>query len=164
VLRKEKAKLIDFLTEEFKNSEAVVIADYKGLTVKEIEALRNSAKASESNIKVKVVKNTLASIALNTAGVEGIELVNTNIVIWGDDQIAVSKVASKFADDKKEKFIIKDAVVEGKRSNVATIEALSKLPGKDELIGMLLSVWTAPIRNFVTGLDNLKTKKEEEAA
>ena len=162
MLREDKAKLIDVLTEEFKSSEAIVICNYKGLTVKEIEALRNSAKSTDGVIKVKVVKNTLAAIALKTAGVEGVELKDTNLVIWGDDQIAVSKVAVKFADANKI-FELKDAVVEGKKSDVTTITALSKLPGKDELIGMLLSVWTAPIRNFVTGLDNLKTKNEEDA-
>ena len=85
------------------------------------------------------------------------------MVVWGEDQIAVSKIAVKFAETNKN-FTLKDAVIEGKKSDIATVEALSKLPGKDELIGMLLSVWTAPIRNFVTGLDNLKSKKEEEAA
>jgi large subunit ribosomal protein L10 len=163
VLREDKAKLIDYLTEEFKNSEAIVICDYKGLTVKEIEALRNSAKSTEACLKVKIVKNSLASIALKTAGVDNVELKNTNLVVWGDDQITVSKVAVKFAETNTN-FIIKDAVIENQKSDVATVEALSKLPGKDELIGMLLSVWTAPIRNFVTGLDNLKSKKEEEAA
>ena len=46
---------------------------------------------------------------------------------------------------------------------MATIEAMAKLPSRDELIGMLLSVWTAPARNMVTGLDNLKEKLEESA-
>jgi large subunit ribosomal protein L10 len=163
LLREDKAKLIDYLTEEFKNSEAIIVCDYKGLTVKEIETLRNSAKSIESNLKVKVVKNSLASIALKTIDVDDVELKNTNLVVWGEDQIAVSKIAVKFAETNKN-FTLKDAVIEGKKSDIATVEALSKLPGKDELIGMLLSVWTAPIRNFVTGLDNLKTKKEEKAA
>jgi large subunit ribosomal protein L10 len=41
---------------------------------------------------------------------------------------------------------------------------LSKLPGKEELLGMLLSVWTAPLRGMVTGLDNLSKKQEEQSA
>jgi len=157
--RAQKAELIDFLTGEFKESEAVAICDYKGLTVAELETLRNSARDSE--LKVRVVKNKLASIALKSVGAEGLDLKDTNLLIWGADQISVAKVAQKFADDNKI-FTVKAGFVEGEVCDTSKLEALSKLPSRDELIGMLLSVWTAPIRNFVTGLDNLKSKKEEE--
>ena len=157
--RAQKAELIDFLTGEFKESEAVAICDYKGLTVAELETLRNSARDSE--LKVRVVKNKLASIALKSVGAEGLDLKDTNLLIWGADQISVAKVAQKFADDN-EIFTVKAGFVEGEVCDTSKLEALSKLPSRDELIGMLLSVWTAPIRNFVTGLDNLKSKKEEE--
>ena len=52
--------------------------------------------------------------------------------------------------------------VEGEIADAKHIEAVSKLPSKEELIGMLLSVWTAPARYFVTGLDNLRKQKEGE--
>ena len=77
----------------------------------------------------------------------------------GDDQISLSKAAVKFSEDN-EKFSIKSAVIENEIKDVATVEALSKLPNREELLGMLLSVWTAPVRNFVTGLDNLRKEKE----
>ena len=47
--------------------------------------------------------------------------------------------------------------------DVAKVEALSKLPSKEELIAMLLQVWKAPIANFTIGLDALRAKKEESA-
>ena len=160
----QKVELVQYLTDEFKVADAIVVCDYKGLSVEQLEVLRNSAKSQDATVKVRVVKNTLAPIALKEAGIEGIELKDTNLIVWGNDQIAVSKVAFKFTEVAKENYSLKSAVVEGAKSDIKTIEALSALPGKDELIGMLLSVWTAPIRNFVTGLDNLKAKKEEEAA
>jgi large subunit ribosomal protein L10 len=158
--RANKAELIDYLTSEFKESEAIAICDYKGLSVSELENLRNSAR--ESELKVRVVKNKLASIALESAGKIGVELKDTNILVWGADQIAVAKTVFKYAEAKKEKFTIKSGHVDGEVCGIDKLEALSKLPSRDELIGMLLSVWTAPARNFVTGLDNLRAKKEEE--
>ncbi len=160
--KSQKKELIDFLTNEFKSSNAIVIADYKGLKVSEIEALRNSAK--ENGIKVRVVKNTLANIALKNAEMNGLELVDTNIAIWGEDQLNVCKVSAKFAEKNRDKFIIKSGFMEGEVADVAKIEALSKMPSRDELIGMLLSTWMAPITNWTIGLDALRKKKEEESA
>jgi large subunit ribosomal protein L10 len=160
--RVQKAELIDFLSTEFKASEAVVVCDYKGLTVKELEELRNSAR--EVGVKVQVVKNTLAKISMETAGLETVEMTDMNLVVWGEEQIATCKVASKFADSIKDRFNIKAGILEGKAADVATVEAMAKLPGREELLGMLASVWMGPVRNFTIGLDALRIKKEEEAA
>lgn len=58
------------------------------------------------------------------------------------------------------KLVVKSGYFEGEIVDAKHIEAVSKLPSKEELIGMLLSVWTAPARYFVTGLDNLRKQKE----
>jgi large subunit ribosomal protein L10 len=160
--REQKQEILNFLESEFKESNAIVVCDYKGLTHRELEDLRKMAKESDS--KVQVAKNTLVGIAIKNAGLESIELTGTNIFIWSPDQLSACKVADKFAGIKKEKFAIKAGVIEGKASDAATVNTFAKLPGREELLGMLLSVWTAPARNFVTGLDNLRAKKEEEAA
>lgn len=60
------------------------------------------------------------------------------------------------------KLVIKTGCLEGEVVDAKHIEAVSKLPSKEELIGMLLSVWTAPARYFVTGLDNLRKEKEAQ--
>jgi large subunit ribosomal protein L10 len=158
--REQKHELVASLTEEFKASQAIVYCDYCGLSVKELESLRNAAR--EKEVKVKVIKNSLASIAVKAAGTEGVELKGTNIYLWSEDQISACKVADKFASDMKDKFSIKGGVIEGEAADIAKVAQFAKLPGREELLGMLLSVWTAPARNFVTGLDNLKAKLEEE--
>lgn len=158
--RKEKAQVIQTLTEEFKSSQAIVVADYKGLTVNALESLRNTARPQ--GIKVKVVKNTLASIALKNADVDGLELKDTNVVLWGNDQLDLAKTVAKFATEN-DKFAIKAGFMEGSVVSAAHIDALSKLPSRDELIGMLLSVWAGPARMFATGLDALRQKNEEAA-
>lgn len=157
--REEKQQLVDSLTEQFKDSQAIVVCDYCGLSVKDLETLRNNAK--EKNVKVKVLKNTLAGIAMKNSGIEGAELKGTNIFLWSADQLTACKVADAFSTQMKDKFNIKSGVIEGKVADLATVQAFAKLPGREELLGMLLSVWTAPARNFVTGLDNLRAKLEE---
>jgi large subunit ribosomal protein L10 len=71
---------------------------------------------------------------------------------------------AKFAKDNDELFAIKKAFLDGEFKEAADLITLSKLPGKEELLGMLLSVWTAPLRNMVTGLDNLSKKLDEQSA
>ncbi len=160
--REEKVSTVNELTDEFKSANAILICDYKGMSCSDLESIRQ--KALDSNSKVRVCKNSLAMIALKNAEQEEVELVDTNILVWGEDQIAVCKLADDAANDFKGKFAIKTGLLESKVVDMATIEAFAKLPSREELMGMLLSVWTAPTRNFVTGLDNLRAKLEEESA
>jgi len=159
--RTEKEQLVAEMSESFEASNAVVVCDYKGVTHQELEAVR--AVATENGVHVKVVKNTLASIAFKNANIEGLALKDTNLLVWGEDQINTCKTADKAATDLKDRFVIKAGALEGQAVDLATINAMAKLPSRDELIGMLLNVWQAPVRNFTIGLDALKRKYEEEA-
>ncbi|WP_104749958.1 50S ribosomal protein L10 [Helicobacter cynogastricus] len=157
--KEQKQSLVATLRSAFNGMEALVVCDYKGLSVKNLEKLRNSARAQD--IQVQVIKNTLASLALKGAQLPTLELKETNLFVWGGDQIALSKLVMGFAKDHKDHFRVKSGLYEKQAVDSAHIEAISKLPSKQELIGMLLSVWSAPARYFVTGLDNLKKSKEE---
>ena len=159
--RAEKEELVAKLTDAFKESNAIVVCDYKGMTCKELESVRHLA--AENDAHVRVVKNTLASLALANAGIDNLQLKDTNLIVWGEDQISTCKVADKAATEFKGKFTMKSGALEGKTVDLATIMAMAKLPSRDELIGMLLNVWMAPVRNFTIGLDALRQKKEEEA-
>ncbi len=159
--RENKELIVNQLTEEFKNTNTILVCGFSGLTVTELETSRKLA--AESGTKIQVTKNTLASIALKNAELPGLELKEANILVWGEDQVSVCKVADKAATDYDEKFVIKSGLFEGKEADLSSIAAIAQLPSRDELIGMLLSVWTAPARNMVTGLDNLKEKLEESA-
>jgi len=154
----EKNSIIESLSAEFAASQGLAVAGYRAVTVKELEAMRNEARAN--GMKVKVVKNTLAAIALDKAKIEGLELKDTNIVVWGPDQLDVCKLIAKFADSYEDRLVVKSAYLDGKVVDAATVIAMSKLPSKNELIGMLLSVWTAPARMFVTALDEVRKQKE----
>lgn len=170
--RQEKTELVDYLTEEFTNAPAVIFCDYKGMTVSEMETVRIALKKDE--IKAKVMKNTLALVALEKAGKSGLELKDMNIALWGDDLVSVAKSAIKVEKDN-EKLEIRIGYIDGESADSKKVEAYSKLPGKEELMGMLLSTWTAPARNFVyvlsgvqrefvTVLEAIREQKEQTGA
>lgn len=157
--RNEKTRIIEDLATGFKASNAIAVCDYKGLSVKQLESLRLNARAAD--VKIQIVKNTLAAIALKNAGIEGLKFRDTNLFAWGEDQVALAKILSKFATDTNGKFVIKNGFFEGEVVDAKHIDVVSKMPSRDELLGMLLSVWMGPARYFVTGLDNLRKQKEE---
>ena len=157
----QKAEIIETLSGEFKTAQSVIFCDYKGLTVSELEGLRKIAREKEA--KVQVVKNSLAMISLEKAELTGVELKDTNILVWGEDSVAASKVVSDFAKDN-ELFVIKSAYVDREVADAAKVEAFAKLPGREELLAMLAATWMAPVANFTIGLEALRAKKEEESA
>jgi len=159
--KSKKAEVIAQLGVAFENTTAVVICDYKGMNVGQLEELRKAARAKDTS--VQVVKNTLASIALNNAGMSGVEIKDTNIFIWSDDVVSAAKIASDFAKTN-DTFVIKAGYLDKEAADVAKIEAFAKLPGREELLGMLAATWMAPIQNLTIGLNALKEKKEAEAS
>jgi len=167
--RTQKEEVVAHLTQEFKEAAAIIDCDYKGMSVSELESFR--IKAKEKGLKARVVKNKLAMIAFKNAGIEDFELKDTNILVWGEDLVELAKTVTEFAKEAPDTFKIKQGYFEGEVADAAKIEAYSKLPSKEELLGMLLSVWTAPLRNllyvwnapkqnFVTLLENIKQQKE----
>lgn len=159
--RNEKSEVIAKLESEFKAAGAIVVCDYRGLSVKKLETLRQAAR--EQNVKVQVIKNTLANIALKNVEKTGMDLKDTNIYVWSEDQLAVTKVVAKFEESNSDFFKIKTAFIDNEVASVEKVKALSKMPSRDELIAMLLQVWNAPIQNFTIGLNALKEKKEQSA-
>ena len=120
----QKAEIIEVLSNEFKDAQSVIFCDYKGLSVANLESLRKIAHAKDA--KVQVVKNTLATIALSNAELTGVELKDTNILVWGADSVATSKVVADFAKDN-DKFVIKSAYVDRAPADAAKVEAFAKL-------------------------------------
>ncbi|MDO9266659.1 MAG: 50S ribosomal protein L10 [Sulfurimonas sp.] len=153
----QKAEIIEVLSNEFKEAQSVIFCDYRGLGVSKLENLRKMARAKDA--KVQVVKNTLATIALTNAQLTGVELKDTNILVWGADSVATSKIVADFAKEN-EKFVIKSAYVDRAPADAAKVEAFAKLPGREELLAMLAATWMAPITCFTIGLDALRQKKE----
>lgn len=148
-----KTKALEEITELFKDAKAITVTDYRGLTVDKVNQLRGQLR--EAGTRFKVVKNTLSRIALKEAGVdeEFIKLFVGPVAVAVDyeDITAGIKVLSKFVEDKANKNLeIKGGYIEGRLCSVQELDALSKLPGKDELRAQLLSLLQTPARNFVS--------------
>ena len=159
-MKKElKRQIVEELTKEFTKEVSVFYADFKGQSVKDLEKLRKAVKEAEG--KAKIVKNTLARIAFANNGVE-VDFEENNIFVWGEDQITLAKILTKHAKDYKDTFKIKGAVIEGEVKDAAYVEEVSKLPTKDELLGMVAFMMKAPIAKFAWGLQKLIEKKEQE--
>ncbi|MDQ7033241.1 MAG: 50S ribosomal protein L10 [Desulfonauticus sp.] len=159
-MKKElKKQVVEELSKEFTNEVSVFYADFKGQSVKDLEALRKAVR--EADGKARVVKNTLARIAFKNNGIEA-DFEENNIFIWGEDQITLAKIITKHAKDFKDNFKIKGAVIEGEVKDAAYVEEVSKLPTKDELLGMVAFMMKAPIAKFAWGLNKLIEKKQED--
>ena len=136
--RNEKKEMVKMLEGVFDSSGSVVMAEYSGMTVAEMTDLR--AQLREVGASVKVVKNRLAKIALKDKPGGGVaDLFKGPVAIaYGEDMISAPKVTVKFAEDSKS-FNILGGVMGEEVFDVSGIEALSKLPSRDELIGMAAS-------------------------
>jgi large subunit ribosomal protein L10 len=156
----KKEQVVKQLTNEFTKDTNIFVCNYKGSKTKDLETLRDSIR--EVNGKVQVVKNNLASIALANNGIEA-TYEDNNIFIWGEDQITLAKLIVKYAEAHKNEFAVKSAVIEGEIKDAQYVNEVSKLPTKDELLGMVAYMMKAPLTKFAYGLQNLIEKKSEEA-
>lgn len=143
----QKQAQVDQLVANLKDSASVIIVDYLGLTVSEITELRKNLR--EAGVEMKVVKNTILRRAAATAEIEGLDDVfkgPTAIAFHKEDVVAPAKILVDAAKDL-EKLEIKGGIVEGIQASVADIETVAKLPSREGLLSMLLSVLEAPMRN-----------------
>ena len=166
--RSEKAALIAQIKAKADAASFVVVTDFKGMTVEELTRLR--AKLYECGGEYLVVKNTLARIAL-TDGMHDSVKDNCGIALTSQDPVAVAKAVSEFAKTSK-LFTVRHASLEGKMLSAAQVDALAKLPGKQELLGQVLGTMNAVPTNFVSLFANmvrplmyaLKAIEEKKAA
>ncbi|GLH65618.1 MULTISPECIES: 50S ribosomal protein L10 [Bacillaceae] len=159
-----KKQIVAEIAEKFRASKSTVIVDYRGLNVAEVTELRKRLR--EAGVEFKVYKNTLTRRALAEVGLEGLNDVFTGpnaIAFSKEDVVAPAKILSEFAKDH-EALEIKAGVIEGNIATLEEINALAKLPSREGLLSMLLSVLQAPIRNFALVAKAVADKKEEQSA
>lgn len=149
----DKATAVAELKEKFSKANAAFFADYKGLTVEQINDLRKKLRAH--NVQVSVVKNNLARLAVRAAklGEESEQLIDTvagptMIAFSYGDTAAAAKVIQKFVDDN-EAFNVKDSLLSTQRLSAKQVEELSKLPSREVLLAKMLGSLNAPVTNFV---------------
>jgi large subunit ribosomal protein L10 len=144
-----KEENISALKLDLAKAQSLVLADFRGVTVKADTNLRREFRLSGCHYQV--VKNTLLGIAVKGTPMEGIEKLlagPTAIAYSFEDPAAPAKIAAKVAK-AEEKFVIKGGYVDGKALDVKGVQALSQLPGKDELRATFLATLLAVPQNFV---------------
>ena len=159
----KKQELVDLATTKFKDAAAVVVVDYRGLTVEQVTELRKQLR--DSGIEMRVIKNSILSRAANAAGLERMDDVfkgPTAIAFSNEDVVAPAKIIANFAKEA-EALEIKGGVISGKVSSVEEINTLATLPDHNGLLSMLLSVLQAPIRNTALAVKAVAEQKEEVA-
>lgn len=155
-----KSQQVSEVASKLKDSSCVVVADYRGLNVKQVTELRKQLR--EAGVEFQVLKNTLVRRA--TANAELSELDEyltgpTAIAFSKDDVVAPAKILADFAK-KNDKLSVKAGVVEGRVVGVEQIQELASLPSREGLLSMLLSVLQAPVRNFALAVKAVAEKQE----
>jgi len=143
--------VVQELSDAFRDAEGLVMATVAGLTVAETENLRNSL--AEKGVRLRMVRNRLAVLALKERGLEAPgDMLKGNVACaWGgvEDTINAAKVLDSAPGKKDGKVVIRGGVFEGNLLGAEEAKALATLPGKDELRSMMLSAINGPARGLV---------------
>jgi large subunit ribosomal protein L10 len=174
MLRSEKERLVAELTERLKTTETLIVADYRGLSVPEIDELRG--KLLEHGARFSVVKNTLTKRAAEAAGVEALlALLEGPTAIafleTDGDPVATAKALDDAA--RSEVLVIKGGILDGAEIAADDVKRLAKLPPADtlraQLVGALagslttvVGLFAAPMRDIVGVIDARIRQLEEQ--
>lgn len=141
--RAEKKELVATLNAVFKQSGAIVVAHYSGLTVAQMQTLRRQMKKAGAN--VKVAKNRLVKIALEGTDIASISglMKGPTILAYSQDPVAAPKAAIDFAKGN-DKLVILGGAMGRTALNPDGVKALATMPSLDELRAKLLGLITAP--------------------
>ncbi|HYC77236.1 MAG TPA: 50S ribosomal protein L10 [Planctomycetota bacterium] len=153
------AAMIDALATELGSHDSCVLIGCEAFTVDETVALRK--KLREKNFRMRVVKNTLAVIAFDKAGMKGLgaRLSGPSAVVFGGEGAgAIAKVLVPELSAGKKKLKIHGGYSEGEVLDPAGIDSLSKAPGRTELLAMTLAGISGPLSGMAGAMDGLFTE------
>ncbi len=141
--RSEKIELVTTLNKVFKTTGVIVVAHNKGLTVNQVNDLRN--KMAQAGATVKVAKNSLARLALDGTDASGIKdlFVGPTMVAYAADPVSAPKVAAAFAKGN-DKFVVLGGALGKTVMDANAVKALAELPSLDQLRGKLIGLIQAP--------------------
>ncbi|MGQ0570508.1 MAG: 50S ribosomal protein L10 [Armatimonadota bacterium] len=168
--RPEKANEVAQLEARLNRATAVILTDFRGLTVAEITTLR--AKLRAAGVEYRVVKNRLLRIAGKTAGVEGLDPAlegPTAAAFTSGDPIIAARIIQEFTRQTR-KLAVKGSIIAGRVYDEARTKTLATLPGRQELLARVVGGIAAPLaglsgalaalpRNLVRALDQVRQER-----
>jgi large subunit ribosomal protein L10 len=152
-----KKEVVAEVSERLANAQAIVLAEYRGLAVEDITVLRREARAS--GVYLRVLKNTLARRAVQGTPFEKLADQMVGPLAYGisDDPVAAAKVLHAYAK-KNDKLVIKGGAMPNYVMNSKEVGNLATMPGREQLLAMLLGTMQAPIAKFVQTLNEVPSK------
>lgn len=151
----QKEKIVEEMTEKFGRASSIYLVDFTGMDVNTTNELRRNFR--ESEIEYRVLKNTLAKISFEKAGIEGmsdfLSGVNAYAISYDDPTLPV-KVLEKHKEFK-EKLKLKAALFEGQVIDSSKVESLAKIPSRGELLGQMVGMLNAPMSKLVYSLNGV---------
>ena len=143
-----KQEIVSEIVEKAKANSGIVVAEYRGLTVAQLQVLRRALAAE--NASMNVYKNSLVERACDELGYTDLKeiLAGPNAIFFSEDMNGGAKVLAKYAKRYGDSLNIKGGVFEGKFVDQKGVLEISKLPNKEGMLSMLLSCLQAPIRQF----------------
>ena len=149
--RAEKKELVATLNQVFKTTGVIVVAHNKGLTVNQVNDLRN--KMSQAGATVKVAKNRLAKLALDGTDAAGIKdlFAGPTMVAFAADPVSAPKIAAEFAKGN-DRFVILGGALGKTIMDAAAVKALAELPSLDQLRARLIGMIQTPATRIASVL------------
>lgn len=150
---------VQALVEKMSKAKSVVVAEYRGLTVKKTEELRRLLR--KEGCEMIVAKNNISRRAAKATGFNGLDndLVGPNSVVLSmKDSIVATKVLFDFAR-KNPNLVVKAGVVDGDYFNQDQIKMIAQLPSRQVLLAMLASALYSPLKDLAIGLDMIANKE-----
>jgi large subunit ribosomal protein L10 len=156
--RNEKQTVVTDVAAQVARSQTLALAEYRGLTVEHLNALRRQAR--ERGVYLHVVKNTLARRAVAGTPFEVAQgaMVGPLIYSFSEDAVAAAKVLSDFAKTN-DKLVIKGGAYAGKALNADGIKALASIPSKEVLLAQLLGLMQSPVSRMARVLAALAEQR-----
>ena len=153
--KEDKERVVAELTEKLRSAETLFVADYRGLTMPQIDALRG--KLIENGAKLSVVKNTLTRRAAEAAGADALLalLEGPSAIAFIEAEGDMVAVAKALADSARETKVleIRGGVMQGREISASDVEELAKLPPLDVLRGQVLGAIVAPLSSIAALLN-----------
>jgi len=143
-----KEREVEELVGVLGSAQSVILTDFVGLNVAEVSELR--AKCRAAGVRYKVIKNTLAKLAVDQAGMKELDSFLQGPNAWAthdSDQVATAKVLSEFAKEN-DKLEIRAGYMEGHVISIEEINALAKLPSREVLLSQVLGALQSPMAGF----------------
>ncbi len=153
----QKQAVVAEVAKQVAGAQAIVLAENRGMAVADMTKLR--AKARESGVYFRVVKNTLVRRAVTGTPFEKLSDRMVGPLAYGisPDPVAVAKVLNDFAKSN-EKFVITAGAMPGQVMTAKDVAALASLPSREELLSRLLGTMQAPIAKFVRTLNEVPAR------